>query len=435
MKDLSLDARRIDYLIQAQEKLMTTIGRKTRKFGMGFFDLKKITFPIKYTTRKPEEIVYRPLNYPKTANAREILAKHPKGIENGYIIEKFDRYPLYEDANGRILVFIPIVNSDECGKIDEQTTDVFIEVTGTDMRVMEQVLNIVICSLIDMGGTAHSVEMRYPDRKFQSLGGLVKWEMELDIESANRTLGLELDKKEIGRLLAKMGYKTTGKKVMVPPYRMDIMHFVDIVEDIAIAYGYEKFEPVLPDFFTSGKTIGKTEKKIDDALKGMGFMEIVSPILTSPDSIKSIGMKQSESAEVKNSKSEEFSIIRPSLALSIIECFARNKTKGLPQKFYEIGDIFDDGELERTMIFAVADKNTSFADIRGYAQTLFDEVGLGLKIENRTSEQSSGLMDEEKSGVIVIGEEVRGRIGLVNEEILKRFNLQSKVAICEIMLD
>ena len=188
-------------------------------------------------------------------------------------------------------------------------------------------------------------------------------------------------------------------------------------------------------FFTSGKTIGKTEKKIDDALKGMGFMEIVSPILTSPDSIKSIGMKQSESAEVKNSKSEEFSIIRPSLALSIIECFARNKTKGLPQKFYEIGDIFDDGELERTMIFAVADKNTSFADIRGYAQTLFDEVGLGLKIENRTSEQSSGLMDEEKSGVIVIGEEVRGRIGLVNEEILKRFNLQSKVAICEIMLD
>ena len=81
VKDLSLDARRIDYLIQAQEKLMTTIGRKTRKFGMGFFDLKKITFPIKYTTRKPEEIVYRPLNYPKPQMQGRFWPNTRKGLK------------------------------------------------------------------------------------------------------------------------------------------------------------------------------------------------------------------------------------------------------------------------------------------------------------------------------------------------------------------
>ncbi|HIH22150.1 TPA: phenylalanine--tRNA ligase subunit beta [Candidatus Micrarchaeota archaeon] len=435
VKNLKLDARRIEYLIQAQEKLMTTIGRKTRKFGMGFFDLNKVVFPIKYTTRKPEDIVYRPLGYQKTANAREILTNHPKGIENRHMIEKFDRYPLYEDANGRVLVLIPIVNSEECGKIDERTNAVFIEVTGTDMNTIKSVMNILICSLIDIGGTAYSVEMKYPDKKFQSMQGLVDGEVELDLEFINKILGLELSKKDVDGLLARMGYKTSGKKVMTPPYRIDIMHFMDIVEDVAIAYGYEKFEPMLPDFFTSGKTIGKTESEIDKTLRGMGFLETVSPILTSPGSIKNAGLKQTKDAEVKNSKSEEFSIIRPALALSILECFARNKTKGLPQKFYEIGDRFVGGELERAVVFAVVDRNVSFADIRGYAQTLFEEIGLEFKIENAASEPGNELMDEEKSGMVMFDGEVRGRIGLVNEDILKRFNLQNKVAICEIVLD
>ena len=116
-----------------------------------------------------------------------------------------------------------------------------------DFDSVKNALNVVVCECIDMGGTAYEVEMRYLDRKFKS-PDLAPKKIRLDRKWMNALLGIELTKVEMDRLLVRMGYKIDGGGVVIPPYRVDIMHLVDILEDVAIAYGYNRFKPEPPAF-------------------------------------------------------------------------------------------------------------------------------------------------------------------------------------------
>ncbi len=424
VKGLSLNTEKIEGLIQAQEKLMATIGRKTKKFGMGFFDLSKLAFPIHYTTLKPDEIFYKPLNYPRAANAIEILEKHPKGIEHGYMISKFDRYPVFHDANRKIMVLIPIVNSEEVGRIDESTHDVFIEVTGIDQNIIARALKIVACSLIDMGGKAYSVEMNYPGKKFQSLD-LRETKEKLDIGFTNRILGTKFGKKEIVALLKRMGFETVGEHVLVPPYRLDIMHFIDIVEDIAIAYGFNNFETSLPGFFTQGQLAADGYEKAGAVMRSMGFWELKNFILTNKEKVEMVG--NMELKEITNPATAEFTVLRPSLALSMLETFALNKNRALPQKLYEIGDVYDKGKLQKRLAFGLMGDGIEFAEFRGYIQVAFEEFGIEFEIKKTQNE----LFESKISGLVLSKQKQLGVCGKISPDLLKKFNINSIVYFAE----
>ncbi|MBI2079584.1 phenylalanine--tRNA ligase subunit beta [Candidatus Micrarchaeota archaeon] len=329
VKGLKLNDELVEQLIQFQDKLITTLGRRVKKFGMGFFDLNLMKFPIYYTAKKPEEIVYKPLNYPKVASAKEILEKHPKGIENGYLLDGCDKYPVYLDVDGKVLVLIPIVNSEELGKIGATTSDLFIEVTGNDFETISGVLKVVCCALQDLGGKIYSVEMKYPDKKVvvPDLSGRF---VELDGEGVNKVLGTELTKSQVKDFLLRMGYDFDGKRVEAPPYRLDIIHPVDIIEDIAIAHGYDKFKPSLPNFFSPGKEIS-TYGQIDGSMRGFGFREIKTFFLVNRKEAKKFGFAGLE--EVLNPASEECTALRPILVISLLEVFRNNKTKGIPRRY------------------------------------------------------------------------------------------------------
>lgn len=414
--DLKLTTEKIDDLIQLQEKLMLTLGRKTRKFGLGFFDLKKLKFPIRYTTMEPEKIVYKPLNYHKIANAREILEKHAKGWEHGYLIKHLEKYPLYIDDAGKVLVLIPIVNSEELGKIDENTGDLFIEVTGNDMNAVAQALDIMITTLIDMGGNAYSAHMQYSDKKFESLD-MKERKMKLDLEFLNKILGLKLNKSDVVKSLKRMGYGTVDDYIIIPRYRADVMHFVDIVEDVAIVHGYNNFEPSLPNFFTKGEVL-RDYDQIDEIMRGMGFVEIKNFILTNKEKTALVEPNASLK-EIINPVTVDYTVLRPNLIISMLETFSLNKMRGLPQKLYEIGNVYS-GELEKRFVFGVMGKGIDFAVVRGYLQTLFSELGLGFELKR----QQNDLFDKDISSIVFNKDKNFGVFGKINRDVLKRFSLE-----------
>jgi len=427
VKNLKFDDRRIRDIVLLQEKLLATLGRRVKRFGVGIYPLHAITFPVRYTTMKPEEIVYLPLNYPKEADAREILRVHPKGKEYGYIIEKYERYPVFVDSKNKIMALIPIVNSAETGKVDTKTREVFVEVTGIDKIGINQALNVIVCTLADMGGEIYKVAVEYEDG-VEKTPCLDYVKMKFDVRNAEKILGVKIGKEKVKEFLKRMGYEYNGREVLVPPYRADVMGEIDIIEDIAIVYGYNNFEPTLPNFFTPGGVIRKYEP-LHDIMRGMGFSEIATFTITDREKLEKIGWKADK--KIINPAAEEYNVIRPTVLVSLLEVLGVNKTRGLPQKFYEIGIVYEKGETKKKLCFGVCDKKVGFEEVRGYLQTILKELGFAYRLEGR----ESGIFESPFSAAVFINNKESGVIGKVKQDILKEFGIEFPVFMCEINVD
>jgi len=425
VKNLKFDDEKIRDVVLLQEKLLATLGRRVKRFGIGVYPLSKIEFPVRYTAMKPEEIVYRPLNYPTEANAWEILKKHPKGQEYGHIIEGSDRFPVFVDNKNRIMALIPIVNSEETGKVDVDTNGVFIEVSGTDKTGIKQALNILACSFADMGGEVLEVEVAYPkeSEKTPDLGCM---KMKIDAKRIGRALGVELDVGGIGEMLARMGYEMEGDSVLVPPYRADVLDEVDVMEDVAIVYGYNNFEPSIPDFFSPGMKL-RDRKGADEAMVGMGFEEVVTFILTNRGKLAKIGYG-GKVKEILNPSTEEYAAIRPTLLADMIDVFATNKVRGLPQKFYEIGTVYEGGNAKKKLCFGVAGSGLEFSTARSYLQTLLKELGAKCVLKER----GYGCFESPYSMAVLNSKKEMGVFGRLSDAIKQENKFEFDVYLCEL---
>ncbi|MBN1170001.1 phenylalanine--tRNA ligase subunit beta [Candidatus Micrarchaeota archaeon] len=424
-KGLKFNDERIVDMVLLQEKLLGTLGRKVKKFGIGIYPLEAIDFPVKYTAMKPEDIRYVPLGHGREMSANEIIKQHKKGQQYGHLISGFEKYPVFLDAKKRVMALVPVVNSAETGKVDVETQNVFVEVTGNDLNACNAALNILSCTFADMGGEIHEVSVDYGNRKIKS-PDLCRKTVALSTEQANKILGTELNSKEIGGLLAKMDYEYAGGKVKVPAYRADVLGPIDVIEDIAIAYGYNNFRHTLPDFFSAGSRIDPYDS-VDSIMRGMGFLEIKTFILTNREKLETVGYA-GELVEILNPNNIEFTVVRPNLLADILDIFSNNKMKGLPQKYYEIGIA---GSGSQRLVFGIMDKTLQLSDVRGYLQTLAKEMGAELLLEKTENK----LFEEEDSCNVLINNKRMGSFGKVKKGVLDKFGLGFDIYICELVLD
>jgi phenylalanyl-tRNA synthetase beta chain len=426
VKGLEFDDQRIRDAVLLQEKLLATLGRRVRRFGLGLYPMHAISFPVRYTTMKPKDIRYVPLGCEEEMDAVEVLEKHPKGEQYGDIIRGFDRYPVFVDAKDKVMALIPIVNSAETGKVDESTKDMFIEVTGTDLNACKAACNILVCTFVDMGGTAYDVTMEYKDMEVVAPDFTEK-KMELDMQKVNRILGLELKEKEAKELLEKMGYEYRKGEVLIPSYRADVMSDIDVMEDIAIAYGYNNFKPTIPDFFSPGEADRRYDG-LANIMKGMGFLETTTFILTNKEKLERVGCDK-DVIDISNPNTQEYTVVRPTILADILDVFSINKMKGLPQRFFEVGVVHEKC-TKKKLVFGIMDKGLQFSDFRGHVQTLASELGQELKLE-KTKEK---MFESETSCAVLLDGEKRGVLGKVDGKTLEQFNIGFDVYVCELDL-
>lgn len=158
VKNVSLTEESLISLMNIQEKLHITHGRNRKKVAIGVHDLSKVTPPFVYKAVNPKEISFVPLDADICMSLTDILEKHPKGVAYAGILKEFRKYPIILDRKNKVLSFPPIING-ELTKLSENTKDVFIEVTGTDQRAVNQAMNILATSLLDRCGRGCSVEI------------------------------------------------------------------------------------------------------------------------------------------------------------------------------------------------------------------------------------------------------------------------------------
>jgi len=443
VRGLKFNDENIREVIQLQEKLDTTLTRNRRKGGIGLYPVEKVKFPITFVGRKPEDIKFRPLEFPSEINAKKILSAHPKGREYGHLMDGWDKYPIFIDDNAVIMSMPPIINSHDVGKIDETTTDVFVEATGIDMNTVKIALNILVTSLADMGGKIESLEIEYPNEKF-TFPDLSGREMKLDINYVNKLLGMDFKENEIKKLLERMGYGyTIGGKVLVPAYRADIMHQMDLVEDIAIAYGYENFEEELPNVTTTGEidAFENFKKKVSDILVGLGLIEVYTNHVTNRDiQCKKMNV-EIPLIEIQNSMSEEFDVLRAWMIPSLMEVLHNNLHNEYPQNIFDIGTVFKEDksaepgtmEAERLAVL-LCGEDVNYTKILQVLQYLMQMVDVKFKIKDIDHDS----FIKGRVGRVSVGDGNKAKdvayIGEIHPKVLGNFELEMPVVGLELNL-
>ncbi len=284
VRDVTMTDELIRSMMELQEKVHLTVGRKRQKVSVGIHDMDAVKPPFVYKAVDPESISFVPLAKEESMNMREILQRHEKGIDYAYILEGMGKYPVILDADGQVLSFPPIING-RLTTVTERTKSIFIDVTGTDLNAISGVLNIVAAAFAERGASIHSVKVE--GRRKMTTPHLQPAEMRLSVKYANQWLGLGLSPEEMAGCLLRMGYDAQPEKgrlrVRVPATRMDILHPVDLVEDVAKGYGYARFGSKQPEVHSIGseRPIERTADLVRQMMVGHGYYEVTTLTLSS----------------------------------------------------------------------------------------------------------------------------------------------------------
>ncbi len=438
-------------LIQTQEKMADIFGRKRKTVSIGIYQLRSITFPVTYELVKPDEVRFTPLGMEAAMTLSEMLMVHPKGLEYGPILAVKHLLPILRDAKGQPLSFPPIINSREIGEVRVGDEELFVEVTGTDLPMVVLSLNIFAVNLADRGATIEPVEIQYPTSTMlgkrvttpQDFGKLKT----IRIKAIERALGQELGETVVKQALEAYGYDVSAEKGSVkaklPPYRHDLMHTMDVVEDVAVSRGYAEFTPVMPAQFTVGSLseIEQVSDRSRELMVGLGFQEIISNILGSPDHYSRFmrldGTEWGRTVDVDNIMSLSFSCLRQWMLPSLLRIEAASSRAFYPHRLFEAGDVaipdrtHELGSRTETVLGAlIAHATTHFSEIHSCLDVLLYYLGKEYSLE--PIQHPSFL--EGRAGRIVVSGKPLGVIGEVHPEVLERWQIAMPVVAFDVNL-
>src|SRR5260370_41056610 len=157
--------------ISLQEKLDQTYGRKRKRASIGFYQADLIQSPLSYTVANPDVISFTPLGSENKQSLREIVETHPKGAEYGDIISQFETWPILVDGADNVLSLPPVINSNDHGSNTTETSNILVEVTGTNAETVHKDRKSVVSSLAERGG---KIYICWPPCSYRSPPRLVR---------------------------------------------------------------------------------------------------------------------------------------------------------------------------------------------------------------------------------------------------------------------
>lgn len=442
VRGLRLDDDKIKELIEIQEKLHMTLGRKRKKVAIGIYPLDKIKLPITFKAVEPDKIKFTPLESDKELSGLEILQKHPAGKEYSHLLAGKAKFPVFIDSNKNILSMPPIINSELTGRVTEKTKDVFVECSGFNLESQKLCLNILTTCMAEMGGKIYQMDVKSGLGKKEITPDLSSEKMKVSIENINKLIGIDLKEKQVKGYLERMGYNYNNNIVEIPAWRVDILHEVDIIEDIAIAYGYDKLVPEIPEISTIGQegSVEKLKRNISLIFSGIGAIEVSNYHLTNKKDQSekmSIPEKKSRFIQVENSKTE-YNILRGNLTHFILKNLSDNVDSEYPHKIFEVGKVFvqEDNSINEKEMLSCALSPGNFTEIKQTLEYFFRMIDQEIVLkEPQNQELSPDHFIEGRIAEIIYKGKSIGFMGEVKPKILKNWKIRMPVSLFEIELD
>lgn len=428
VRGVELEDALLRSLVDLQEKLHLTLGRRRRKVAIGIHDLDRVRPPFSYRAVPPDGVRFVPLGRAEAMDLATILARHEKGIEFGPILAGKDAYPIIEDRDGTVLSFPPVING-VVSALTRETRNLFLDVTGTDRGAVSGALHILACSLAERGGRIESVRTVSGDGA-RDTPDLAPTARTLDLGRANERLGLRLAPAEAISLLRRMRYDAVADgdtiRVLAPAYRTDLLHEFDVAEDLAIAWGYDRYPRDLPRLQTIGEPLAAND--FADAVRllliGYGYQEVMSLTVTSPAE----PFDGPERVRIVNPVSEELSSLRTSLLPGLLNLFQLNKHRELPQRAFEVAEAVVDARNVRRVAAASIHHKASFTEAKSLVLSLARDVGKVAEVE--PVEDSNFIPG--RAATVRTGGADAGRFGEIHPRILEAYGLVQPVMALEL---
>ena len=433
------------YIMDFQENLHWVIGRDRKKVAIGIHNADVVNAPFKYIATPKDANAFVPLEKDSEMTPDEILKEHDKGKDYAHLIESFDKYPLILDKDDNVLSMPPIING-ELTKIKEDTKNIIVDVTGTDERAVNQALNIICCSFAEVGGQIKSMDVKYEDKTITS-PDLTPQEMNVHVSTANELIGgTNLNAEDIKGLLEKARFDAeiideNTVKAIIPAYRVDILHEVDIVENIAVQYHINSVEAKLPEINTVAYENNwfSAESTIREIMIGLGFQEIMSLMLTSEEAhYEKMNQEEKPHVQVARPITIDRTMIRTSLINSLMEFLEDNKHEDLPQKIFEIGDVLylDDSKENKTisskkLAAVICHSTANFSEIKSVVTSVLSNLGYSMEIKDSKNKTFIEGRAADVKGVSDAGS-IEGFFGEVSPEVITNFTLEYPVIAFEI---
>jgi phenylalanyl-tRNA synthetase beta chain len=391
----------IKALMDHQEKLHFALGRGRKRASIGVHDLSKLSPPFLVKT-VPGSTAFQPLAMDKEMTIETILKQHPKGVDYAHLLDGIERYPVIVDCNDAVLSFPPIINGNHT-TVTTSTEDFFIDVTGWDRRACESSLMLIASQLEERGGMVESVEVKGFNGVTEHLPNTEPLTHTVTARLLDGLLGRALSDEEIQLAINRMGGIYQGRTevenapkrmpenmadivdgdsllaFIMPRWRFDILHPIDLVEDVAIGHGYEDLGTDVPraPLTALPRPDGHVRRRIRDSLQGLGMMQVQSLTLSN-DTDQFAAMRwpaMGEVTRITNPITIDHTLLRQYLLPGLFRLLATNRHHDLPQAVYEQGTVVRDHANNDRFAFLVAEQGGGFAAVRGRIQAIMRDLG------------------------------------------------------------
>jgi phenylalanyl-tRNA synthetase beta chain len=458
VRGLDLDEEKLDSIIQLQEKLHATMGRKRAKGAIGIHDLTMlkgrsagadVPKAITYTGVDPDGERFVPLDSDRELTPREVLTEHPTGETYADLVEGMERFPaIYDDVG--LFSFPPVINGART-EVSTGSRDLFVELTGTDQWTIDRMCTIICYALDARGGRVERVNVEYPDRTLDR-PVLETTSKTVTQERVEGVLGIDIHHEEVLDLLERSGLDAEASaddeeityEVEIPPYRVDVLHPLDVVDDVGRAYGFNDLEPRYPDVSTVGgrHERSRLEDAARDALVGLGFEDLLNfHLLNETENFDRMGIAPgdgvlgaAEPPTIREPYSEDYTIVRTWALPSLVMVLENNTHRAYPQDLAEIGlatavdESENTGVAERRTVAAVlARTDASYEDAKGRLQAVARAFGKDLT----TPPTEHPTFISGRTAEVVLDGESAGVVGEIHPEVLVEHDLELPVAAFE----
>jgi phenylalanyl-tRNA synthetase beta chain len=457
----AIDDAALRDMIQTQEKLAWNFGRKRRTISMGLYRISMIKWPIIYRGVDPDSVSFVPLQWDAPLTLREILKQHPKGKEYAFIQEHEPVHPLLTDSQGSILSYPPIINSADLGAVQVGDTDLFVELTGTDMVSVTLAASIVACDLADKGFNIEPVEVEYEyDTPFGRNVITPYYFQEpvfCSLKRIEKFLGEKLSAADCVNALERMGVQaeavksaekgetalgeTDGVRAYPPEYRNDFLHAADVAEDVMIGRSLNSFRPERPGDFTVGRLTPITlfSRQVKEILAGMGYQEMIYNYLGSrKDLVENMRGDGGRIIRISNPMTENYEYVRDTVLASLMASESVSSHSVYPHRIFEIGKVAYRNRAENYGTstrqyagFLHADKDANFNIAAGQMQTLFYYLSREYGVEEADDPR---FIPGRAAAVLYKGAKI-GVFGEVHPEVLENWGVTIPCTAAEIDLD
>ncbi len=430
-----LDDEDVRQLISLQEDLHNGLGRKRRIVAVGIHDLDHVNPPFSYKA-VPSSFKFIPLGGRKAIDIGSILSQTEEGKAYGSVFAGGKLYPIIADSKGEVLSFPPIING-EATKVTPRTVNLFIDVTSTDRKAGDDVLAVVATTLSEAGGKLGTVQIKHPGKPIVT-PDLTPTELPLNQNLVRATLGVDLTHREILSSLARSRLGVKGKKAICPRYRIDLLHPVDIAEEVALGYGIDRIGPDYPPSKRPGlfNTFEEFLDSVATIMAGSGMIELMTFELTDEKSLYiKFGRSSSAKIRVQNPRSIEHSALRDALLPTLMASLSGNVKSDYPQRVFEVGRVFartKDGVSESWHLGClIAHSHSSYTEAKMYLESACRTI---IGKEAATPEEPHWAFAPGRCARVSLGVAQLGHVGEVRPESIEAFGLGVPISGFEVNL-